>query len=264
MTQLQSARKRTWRGRIHRIWVTTGSIAGLVFIVWSLLAYRASGDAHDALESSSTVHVESLDGYWRFTPSQSAETGLLFFPGALVDPVAYAPLTRAVAERGYSVLLVQVPKRGALGGAESNELVLRYMRALRETTAAGGPRQWVVGGHSRGGVISSNVVRSLRAGIAGLILIGTSHPRDFSLAHLRVPVTQIFGTRDTIADVDKVIAARRNLPPAIDIVQIDGGNHSQFGYYGFQPMDWPATISRAEQQRITVTAIVAALERAAR
>jgi hypothetical protein len=34
-------------------------------------------------------------------------------------------------------------------------------------------------------------------------------------------------------------------------VRIDGGNHSQFGSYGFQPGDWPATISRAEQQRLT-------------
>jgi hypothetical protein len=72
-------------------------------------------------------------------------------------------------------------------------------------------------------------------------------------------VTQIYGTRDTIADVDKVVAARRNLPPSTTIVQIDGGNHSQFGSYGFQPGDWPASISRAEQRRLTVDAIADAL-----
>jgi hypothetical protein len=37
-------------------------------------------------------------------------------------------------------------------------------------------------------------------------------------------------------------------------IRIDGGNHSQFGSYGFQPGDWPATISRAEQQRLTLEA----------
>lgn len=253
--------KRTWRSRIHRAWVTTGSIAGIVFVGWSLLAYRATGEAHRALASTAAVSVESLDGYWRFTPRRSANVGLLFFPGALVDPAAYAPLARAVAERGHPVILIQVPRRGAMGGAESLELTTRYTRALRETAAAGGPRQWVVGGHSRGGVISANVVRSVREGIVGLVLIGTSHPRDFSLAHLQFPVTQIFGTRDTVADVEKVVAARRNLPPSTTIVQIDGGNHSQFGYYGFQPGDWPATVTREEQHRRTVDAIAASLAR---
>jgi len=261
VTQREPSPKQTWRSRLHRVWVTTGSIAGLVFIVWSLLAYRASGGAHASLESSPTVRVEALDGYWRFTPRQSSGTGLLFFPGALVDPVAYAPIVRAVAERGHTVLLIQVPRRGAMGGAESEELFNRYSRAVRDTEASGGPKFWVVGGHSRGGVISCNVARSRPSWLRGLVLIGTSHPRDFSIASLPIPMTQIYGTRDTVADVEKVIAARRNLPPAIEIVEIDGGNHSQFGSYGFQPGDWPATISREEQHNRTVAAIVAALNR---
>jgi pimeloyl-ACP methyl ester carboxylesterase len=254
---------RTWLKRLRRAWVTTGATAGVIFVVWSLLAYRATSDAVAALDSSAAVTVTSHDGYWSFRPVTGASVGLLFFPGALVDPVAYAPTAHAVAARGYMVLLVQVPWRGAMGGAESVELTTRYMRALRETGQSGGPRRWVVGGHSRGGVISANVVRSLREGIAGLVLIGTSHPRDFSLAHVQVPVTQIFGTRDTVADVDKVVAARRNLPATLHVVQIDGGNHSQFGAYGFQPGDWPATITREEQHRQTVQAIAAALARAA-
>ena len=264
MTIRDGAPKRTWRSRLHRAWVTTGSIVGVVFVVWSLLAYRARGEAHDALNSSQTVRVENLDGYWRFTPRQASNVGLLFFPGALVDPVAYAPILRAVAERGYTALLIQVPRRGAMGGAESEELLTRYARAIRETEASGGPGRWVAGGHSRGGVISCTVARSRPPWLGGLVLVGTSHPRDFSIANLAIPVTQIFGTRDTVADVEKVIAARRNLPASLTIVEIDGGNHSQFGSYGFQPGDWPATISRAEQHRRTLEAIVLALDRAAR
>ena len=255
-------RWRQWLATLRRVWVTTGATAGAIFIVWSLVAYRANAEARAALTSSSTVTVTELDGYWRLQPRQPSEVGLLFFPGALVDPVAYVPVLHAVAERGYTALLIQVPRRGAFGGAESPELVARYTRALRETGQGVGPVHWVVGGHSRGGVISCNVVRSSPPEIGGLVLIGTSHPREFSLAHLEIPVTQVYGTRDTVADVDKVIAARRNLPSSLTIVEIDGGNHSQFGSYGFQPGDWPATISRAEQQRRTVDAIVGALSRA--
>jgi alpha-beta hydrolase superfamily lysophospholipase len=249
---------------LRRIWITVGAVAGAVFIVWSLLAYRASSEAHVAMRSTPEVSVSDHDGYWRFRRTQSSEIGVLFFPGALVDPIAYAPIAQELARRGYCVVLLRVPRRGAFGGAQSTELPVRYMRALRETVESGGPRQWVVAGHSLGGVISARLVQSLREGIAGLVLIGTSHPRDFSLSHLKIPVTQVYGTRDTIADVEKVEAARRNLPATTRFVRIDGGNHSQFASYGFQPGDWPATISRAEQRSRTIDAIVETIERARR
>jgi hypothetical protein len=54
----------------------------------------------------------------------------------------------------------------------------------------------------------------------------------------------LYGTRDTVADVVKLEASRANLPAHARRVRIDGSNHSQFGYYGFQPGDWPATITR--------------------
>jgi hypothetical protein len=43
-------------------------------------------------------------------------------------------------------------------------------------------------------------------------------------------------------------------------VEIVGGNHAQFGWYGDQQGDNPATISREEQQAQTVAATVALLE----
>ncbi|OGO28539.1 MAG: hypothetical protein A2Z16_17550 [Chloroflexi bacterium RBG_16_54_18] len=38
------------------------------------------------------------------------------------------------------------------------------------------------------------------------------------------------------------------LPPGTIFIIIGGGNHSQFGWYGNQPGDAEATISREEQQ----------------
>ena len=40
-----------------------------------------------------------------------------------------------------------------------------------------------------------------------------------------------------------------------NIVEIEGGNHAQFGNYGPQKGDLPATISAEEQQAQTVAAI---------
>jgi hypothetical protein len=245
---------------IHWIWIRVGLLAGVIFIGWSLLAYRATGTARDALKSDARVEVSDRSDHWLFAPRGGiSDAGLIFYAGALVDPVAYAPLARAVAEAGHPVLLVELPRRGAFGGADG---AAPLTRAIDATLGVPEVKRWVVAGHSRGGVVASRLARTKAGALAGLVLIGTSHPRDFSLTDSRLQVTQIYGTRDTIADVEKVEKARRNLPAATRHVRIDGGNHSQFGYYGFQPGDWPATISREEQQRVTLQALLAALERA--
>lgn len=241
---------------IQRIWIITGLTGTAIFITWSLLAYRAQGpERRTALESDARVTVTAADGYWSFTPQASARAGLIFFPGALVDPVAYAPLVRAIADAGYAAILIQVPRRGAFGGADGPEVFDR----ARAAAARAPVRRWVVAGHSRGGVIACSVVRDGFPGLAGAVLLGTSHPRDFSLAATTIRMTRVYGTRDTIADVAKLEHTRENLPASARIVRIDGGNHSQFGYYGFQPGDWPATISREAQQAIIRQALLDAL-----
>ncbi|HSC27936.1 MAG TPA: alpha/beta family hydrolase [Vicinamibacterales bacterium] len=254
------APRRLWL-LIRRIWITIGLLATAVFVGWSLWAYRPTSGALEALRTDDRVAVIRGQGFWRFEPQPHPDAvGLAFFAGALVDPRAYAPLARVIAEGGHPVLLVELPRRGAFGGANGPEVGARAHRAMLTLPAV---RQWVVAGHSLGGAIAARLVFEQPTGFAGLVLVGTSHPRDFSLARLPVPVTQIYGTRDTIADVDKLEANRHNLPASTRRVPIDGGNHSQFGYYGFQPGDWPATISREQQQRATVQAIVEAMRAAA-
>ena len=211
---------------IRRVWITVGLTLTAVFVVWSLIAYRPT----TRLKSST----------------------LVFFPGALVSPKAYAPLARSVAEAGYPVLVVELPYRGAFGGAESPELQMRIASALASITEN---HSIVVGGHSRGAVIASRLsVRTPEP--SGVILIGTSHPRDVDLSRLEIPVTKIVGTRDGIATQEKVVANAFLLPDRMRWVWIDGGNHSQFGWYGFQPMDWRANISAAEQRNIMTQAVL--------
>jgi hypothetical protein len=246
--------KVTWTA-VRRVWIRTGLLATALFIGWSLLAYRAQPEARAALVSDARVTVTHGDGYWTFAPTSAATAGLIFFPGALVDPVAYAPLTHAIADAGYAAALIEVPNRGAFGGADGPEVFSR----ARAATAHIGLQRWVAAGHSRGGVITANLVRAGFPGLRGAVLIGTSHPRDFSLAATSIAVTRVLGTRDTVADSYKQDRTRSNLPASARIVRIDGGNHSQFGYYGFQPGDWPATVTREEQQAITRRAILDAL-----
>jgi pimeloyl-ACP methyl ester carboxylesterase len=61
----------------------------------------------------------------------------------------------------------------------------------------------VVGGHSKGAVVASRLSATVPS-LAGLVLIGTSHPRDLDLSRLEMPVTKIVGTHDGIATPEKV------------------------------------------------------------
>ncbi len=253
-----SKRKGSWFW-IRRVWATLGLIAMLGFAGWSFVAYQASGEAREALVGDHRVEVTRGADHWLLTPTELSprKVGLVFFPGALVEPAAYAPLLRKVATAGYPVLLVEVPNRGVFGGADGAEVIRRARLAMQGVV---GISEWVVAGHSRGGAVAARMVRESGAGIRGLVLVGTSHPRDFSLAESTLLVTKVLGTHDGVSAIEKSEKNRHLLPATCRWVILEGGNHSQFGSYGIQPGDSFATISREQQQELTKSAIVHALE----
>jgi pimeloyl-ACP methyl ester carboxylesterase len=262
-TRTASSRRAPLWARIRRIWATVGTIALVAFTGWSALAFRASGQAKQALASDARAEVTRGEGVWRMDPRDQPprRAGLVFFPGGLVDPAAYAPLVRAAAEAGFPAVLVELPRRGAFGGADDPRVFQRAHAAMAATASV---RSWVAAGHSRGGAVAARFASIAETSLAGLVLIGTSHPRDFSLAALTIPVVKVLGSRDCVADMEKSEANRRLLPPAARWIVIEGANHSQFGSYGFQPGDCFASIDRARQHAVTVEAMLEALRAADR
>ena len=94
------------------------------------------------------------------------------------------------------------------------------------------------------------------------MLIGSSHPCDVDLSALRIPVTKVVGTRDGLASPGEVEANRSKLPAHTRWVWIQGGNHSQFGWYGFQPGDHRATIDANLQRALMIDAVLDVLRNA--
>jgi pimeloyl-ACP methyl ester carboxylesterase len=237
------------------VWITLGLGVTAVFLIWSLLAYRADAEAVRATVSDARVVVNRADGVWRFAPSgvQPGGAALLFLPGALVDPRAYAPLARAVAGAGHVVYLVELPRRGAFGGADSPELASR-IRSVH--SAVGGAVPLVVGGHSRGAVVASRLAAGDPRGLGGLVIIGSSHPRDHDLSDLTIPVTKIVGTRDGLASPEEVRGNAALLPRHTRWIWVEGGNHSRFGWYGFQPMDRRPRVDAATQRGLMIEGVL--------
>jgi pimeloyl-ACP methyl ester carboxylesterase len=247
-----------WK-RIQRIWITTGLLLTVVFVAWSLIAYRATSDARAALRGDSTVAVTRGADRWTFAPVDSAaalHVHMLFLPGALVDPAAYAPLAHAAAAAGFATTILELPRRGAFGGATDPALFDRAHAILSNGKRG---ERWVVAGHSRGAVVASQLAFERPSALSGLVLIGSSHPRDVSLSGATFPVMKIVGDRDGLASPDEVRANAHLLPPATRWLWLTGGNHSQFGWYGFQPGDRFARISADEQHAATVDGVIGLL-----
>jgi pimeloyl-ACP methyl ester carboxylesterase len=93
--------------------------------------------------------------------------------------------------------------------------------------------------------------------VAGLVLWASYPPENNPLNDRDLPVLSIYGTKDM--GLEGIEANRGLLPPDTQWVVMEGGNHAQFGWYGPQPGDGEATISREAQQARIVEATVAFL-----
>jgi hypothetical protein len=87
------------------------------------------------------------------------------------------------------------------------------------------------------------------------VLLGSTHPRERDYSNLSIPVMKTVATNDGVAPLSASEANRRLLPASLRWEVIEGGNHSQFAYYGFQLFDGRATISREEQHALVIAAI---------
>lgn len=252
--------------RVLRVWAWSGLVALVALVVWCAVAYRATAEARRAMTSDARVDVQQLNGVIRFTSQAHSGTvpmGLLFFPGSLVDPIAYAPYARAVAAAGYPVIIVPLKRRGVLTGSDPAADLELAMGSMHEDERAA---QWILAGHSRGAVIAARLaLQALALGskaIGGVLLIGSTHPRDSVMASLKVPLTKIVGTNDGMAPYVTAEANKRFLPPQAKWVTIQGGNHSQFGWYGFQPGDHFASVDREAQHQQLINATLEMLRAA--
>ncbi len=229
-------------------------VSGLSFMAWLFISSQARGFDEYIMESNARVLVADTADYLRFTPrQQKANCGLLFYPGAMIEPLAYAPLARTLADKGVEVVILKLPMRLAPLESQVQQLFNQTIKFAasqqqRHTT-------WSLGGHSRGGALAAKFAQNHEDHIDGLILIGTSHPKNDDLSDLVIPVTKIYATEDGLASPKEVLANAGLLPERTRWVEVTGGNHAQFGWYGSQLGDGKASISREEQQEILVDAV---------
>lgn len=212
-------------------------------LVWSQVGVMAAEPAPLAqVRANDEITVtDAPEGIVLAPVDGGSEQGLVFIPGAKVDPWAYAAVLQGVAAEGTTVVIT----RPWLNLAFFDP---RGLDAF--TSAAPDVSSWAVGGHSLGGVRACQLASDADA----LVLFGSYCATDLSATDL--PVLSLSGSEDGLSTPQKIADAREQLPADAEMVQIDGAAHASFGDYGPQDGDGTPTLTDAEMHA-EVTSLLA-------
>ncbi len=222
-------------------------ISTIGFFIWLSNYYAPDKDAKLALISDSSVEVIMDKNSITFTPKDvEPSKGFIFYPDIKVDAKAYSKVCKMIAQKGYKVVIVDMPFNFPLFGKDkANEIIEKY------TTID----KWIIGGDYIGGITATKYVSDNFEKINGVVLI-SSYPEDSYLNELDMNVLSIWGSKDGVVDFQSLIDAKQKLPNKTIYVEIEGANHSQFANYGTHKNDEDALIEESEQQQNTVNSIV--------
>lgn len=221
-----------------KLWIGTGIVI-LAMAVLSGAFFWYVSDIYHAEDIALEVVVQDTgitvkDNLTILSPSYPTDTAIIFYPGAKVEAEAYLPLLNQIRQTGVTCILVHMPFHMAIFDSNAAKEVIPQFPEIKH---------WYIAGHSMGGAMASKFASEHPKEIDGLILLGAyiygDYPDDNTLT--------VYGSLNQ--SVEDHIDYTEN------IVEIEGGNHAQFGNYGPQKGDLPATISAQDQQKQTVEAI---------
>lgn len=231
------------RRGLRVLWWILGSLAAVILLgvvailVWSQVGVMAAEEGPvAAVRANSAIAVTDTDGGIVLAPADgSADVGLVYVPGAKVEPWAYADkLSGLVAEDGITVVITKPWLNLAF-------FDLRPLGAFTEL--APDVDTWLVGGHSLGGVRACQ----LATDADGLALFASYCATDLAASGL--PVISVAGSEDGLSTPGEIADARHLLPEDAEMHEIEGASHSSFGDYGPQAGDGTPTISDDDMRR---------------
>jgi len=222
-------------------------IGVLGMVVWSITGtYPAKNVALSALESTDRVTV-TQDKWIVFTSTEKVETGLIFYPGGLVEPTAYAPILHRIAEEGVLVIIVPMPLNLAIFNTGAANSVIDHYPGISK---------WILAGHSLGGAAAAIFAENNPAKIESIAFWDSFPPNSADLSNNAISVISIFGTTNNFPNTKDFEDKKVLLPEDTLFIAIEGASHAQFGDYGPQKGDVVASISLAEQHERVAKAML--------
>ncbi|MGA0097637.1 MAG: alpha/beta hydrolase [Bacilli bacterium] len=216
------------------------SFLTLPFLAYPL-SYPPSATAKVAYQNA-----RQGQGYYAFE-NANTDIGFIYYPGGLVDPLAYASFAQSLAESlTINVYVVQPFLNLAITSIEAATPIMETHAEI-ET--------WMLGGHSLGGSSAAFYAIDHLTDIAGLIFLASYTTANADFSQTTLPILSITGSEDKVLNLETYEVAKAFLPNQTIYFDIPGGNHSQFGDYGFQRGDGEATISQEIQFALMIQVI---------
>ena len=222
------------------------AIIGLLLaavLIYTGIYYRADQEAVTAALSQGVVVTQGKNYTSLALPGEEPETGYIFYPGGKVEETAYLPYLAGVAEEGYFCALIKSPFRLAILDIGAANRVMEDHPEIEN---------WVVGGHSLGGVAAVEFTPKGNEVVEGLVLLASYPNSDISARD--VQVLSITADQDKVLNWEAFENAKGMLPPNTRFITIAGGNHSGFGAYGQQKGDGVPLLIQEEQRAEVVEA----------
>lgn len=220
--------------KIIKVFVLLVVILISTFLIYTSIYYKAD-EVSSALLYHENIHIKN-DDIIEIYKDNNYDKAIVFYPGAKVEYISYLPILNNIVENSnVKIFLVKMP---------FNLAVLDYDAADNIISENKDINVWYVGGHSMGGAMASNYASRNKEKVKGVILLGAYIYGGYDDKN----TITIYG------ELNKSVKDKINY--AENIVEIKGGNHSQFGNYGEQKGDEVATISRELQQNLAVDEII--------
>lgn len=187
--------------------------------------------------------------YLLFEPKNNEKEPLvIFYPGALVEPESYSIWANELAKNGYTVAIAKMPLDLAILSGNRAE-------KIREDFP---DRDYVIGGHSLGGVMASRYANSnlKKQQLKGIFYLASYPDKKGALDKSKLPILSITASNDQVLNKKAYESAKQYLPTQTEYVSIEGGNHGGFGSYGEQKGDGKAEITNMDQQTVIVNILL--------
>ena len=198
-----------------------------------------------ALVSDELVSVEVADWIVLTPTSRAPNVGMVFYHGAETDPRVYGRPLRAIAEQGYLVIAVTMPRYLAVMAPNKADEVFAAFPEIED---------WVISGHSMGGAMAAQYTLAHPHKISGLLLWDAYPAGNVDLSQIDTLVAQIYRTDLEGNSPDNFRDADHLLPPNALRIPIAGAEHTYFGDYilaSHRPTP-NASITVDEQQALIV------------
>ncbi|MEI6462516.1 MAG: alpha/beta hydrolase [bacterium] len=197
---------------------------------WQKGTYLPNEKAISTINSS--IIIDNQPQYIQLTNSKFSsypQTGIIFYPGARIDPSAYETLLSKLPETSNTkVFIAKFPLNLAILGLNSADEIIKDNTDISS---------WYIAGHSLGGAMISEYLKGTKyeSKILGVIYMG-AYPNDNYLLDKKYKILSLYGSEDKLATPEKINDSKTKLPSSSLFIQLPS-NHSQFGDYGHQEGD---------------------------